>query len=264
MLASDKRDFLINRQLSGPYPAVRNLQYTQTGNGYKVTGDPTWNGQPIEVIEKQINEWGLAAFLRESQHLVDTGSGGMFSDIVYKRCTKDEVPDLVKSVCWVDPAVTDDGDCQGIQIDGIDGSGKKGTIYRLFSWEGNDSPTGVVEMALLKGVEYKVSTIGFETNQGGELWRETYKTIAARMLADKKIDYAPKFASVRADSGTGGKAHRANPMLVDYENGRIIHVYGTHEVLESALSRFPLSKPFDLTDAAVWAHHDIRRASSMA
>lgn len=258
-------DFLIDRIVSGPYPAVEGLRYENNGAGYKITGGKaTWTGQSLEVCEQQINTWGLAAFERESQHLVDSGSGGMFSAIKYRHCEPDKVPDLVKVVCWVDPAVTETGDCQGIQIDGIDGPGKKGTVYRLYSWEGNDGPTGVVEMALLKGTEYKVNTIGFETNQGGDLWRDTYRMISARMLADKKIEYVPKFAAVRADSGTGGKAHRANPMLVDYENGRIVHVYGTHEVLESALSRFPLSKPFDLTDAAVWSHHDIRKASSMA
>ncbi len=49
-------------------------------------------------------------------------------------------------------------------------------------------------------------------------------------------------------------------MLVDYEHGMIVHVAGTHEVLERALRRFPRSKPYDLTDAAFWSWHDLVEA----
>jgi hypothetical protein len=46
-------------------------------------------------------------------------------------------------------------------------------------------------------------------------------------------------------------------MLTDYERGRIIHVLGTHEVLERALKRFPVQKPYDLVDAAGWSWRDL-------
>jgi hypothetical protein len=49
-------------------------------------------------------------------------------------------------------------------------------------------------------------------------------------------------------------------MLADYERpGRIIHVRGTHEILERALRRFPRTKPFDLVDGAYWSWRDLNR-----
>jgi hypothetical protein len=47
-------------------------------------------------------------------------------------------------------------------------------------------------------------------------------------------------------------------MLVDYEQGRIVHVLGTHESLERSLRRFLIRKPYDLVDAAYWSWFDLR------
>lgn len=264
-LAKPDCDFLLDRVVSGPYKAIEGLEYKpkESGIGYRITkGVATWEGQPLAVCENQINTWGLLAFLRESQHEIDEDKGGMFKGITFKHCSLSDVPDLVRVGCWVDPAVTADGDCQGIQIDGIaaDGDRKSATIYRLFSWEGNEGPSDCIKRAILKAVEYKADHIGFETNQGGDLWGDTYKMIATKMLEDEEIEYIPKFKEEKADAGTGGKAHRAEPLLVDYEAGKIIHVFGTHTVLESALARFPVQKPFDLVDAGVWGRYELRRS----
>jgi hypothetical protein len=45
-------------------------------------------------------------------------------------------------------------------------------------------------------------------------------------------------------------------MLVSYEKGSIVHVIGTHEILERALKRFP-NEPLDLADAAYWGWNDL-------
>lgn len=263
-------DFLVDRTVSGPYKAVENLVYQHDGTEYKiVSGVPTWAGQDLAVCEYQINTWGPSAFTREAQHEVEDYSNSMFANVEYKHCKREEVPDLKRTVCWVDPAVVsnkkNDNSCQGIQIDGIVG-GKDSTVYRLYSWEAYASPTTVLEHALTKATEYKCSTLGIETNQGGELWRETYAMVAGRMLRDGVISYIPKFKEARADASTGGKEHRASSsMLPLYEAGRIVHVIGTHEVLEKALQRFPISEPFDLVDASVWSINDLCYSfSSMA
>lgn len=263
MLTKPDCDFLIDRVVSGPYPAVEGLEYVNTGTGYKITGGrATWQGQSLAVCQNQINQWGLSAFIRESQNEVEEDEGGMFAGIAYKHCSLSEVPDLVRVACWVDPAVTADGDCQGIQIDGLaaDGDRKNATIYRLYSWEGNEGPTDCIKRAIRKAVEYKAEHVGFETNQGGDLWRDTYKMIADTMLQAGEITYVPKFREEKADSSTGSKAHRAEPLRVDLENGKIVHVFGTHQVLEKALARFPNKKPFDLVDAGVWSRFELRRA----
>ena len=63
--------------------------------------------------------------------------------------------------------------------------------------------------------------------------------------------YGRRFSEAKAGTGTGGKVERNQRMLVDYEKGAIVHVTGTHEVLERALRRFP-NEPLDLADAAYW------------
>ena len=69
----------------------------------------------------------------------------------------------------------------------------------------------------------------------------------------------PDFRQAKAGAGHGPKAHRASLMLADYEKARFIHVIGTHELLERALRRYLLRKPFDLVDAAYWSWNDLRK-----
>jgi hypothetical protein len=70
-LASEEAEFLADREVSGPIPAVIGLQTERIPGTLKhrVTGGtPTWAGQSLEVCEQQINRWSLRAFLAEAQH----------------------------------------------------------------------------------------------------------------------------------------------------------------------------------------------------
>lgn len=79
-VADGKADFLHNRIVSGPFPAVIDLEYeARPEGGYRITGGtPTWEGQNLEVCEAQINEWGPDAFLKESQQIVTLAKGRVF------------------------------------------------------------------------------------------------------------------------------------------------------------------------------------------
>jgi phage terminase large subunit-like protein len=162
------------------------------------------------------------------------------------------MPPLERIVVWVDPAVTntDDSDSHGIQADGL---GVNGKLYRLFSWEGRTSPEDAITRAILKAVELKAECVGIETDQGGDTWASTYRE------AVRKADVAhpPAFRSAKAGAGHGPKAHRQAQMVAAYERGVIIHVRGTHTVLERALRRFGVRKPYDLADAGYWAWYDL-------
>lgn len=280
VLDDQKADFMLDRMVSGPYPAIEGLAVEQTEDGYVITGGTaTWSGQSLEVCQRQINLWGITAFRREAQHEVTAPPGGIFSHLEYQHCTWDEVPwrDIVRTTVWVDPAVTDtdQSDSMGIQADALATSGK---IYRLWSWEQVTSPPDALKRAILKALEIKADGVGVETDQGGDTWKSVYKE-ACKMLADdpahpdidefglKQYDGTgklaghlqfPKFKSAKAGAGHGSKAHRASQMLVDYEHGKFIHVIGAHATLERALFRFPKTKPFDLTDASYWCWFDLR------
>jgi phage terminase large subunit-like protein len=165
---------------------------------------------------------------------------------------------LERVVVWVDPAVTstDQSDAHGIQADGI----ADDIIYRLYSWEGRTSPDDVIRRAILKAVELGAECVGVETDQGGDTWQSVYDRVWDALVTAGAIpDGAPKplFRQEKAGAGHGPKAHRASQMLAAYERGEIVHVVGTHGPLEAGLRRFPLTKPFDLADAAYWAWHDL-------
>ena len=263
-LADGRADFLNDRIVSGPHPAVEGLTYAQSEGGYTITGGvATWAGQPLAVCQAQMREWGASAFLAEAQHEVDAPEGGMFSHLEYRRCTWDAVPwdAIVRSTVWVDPAVTatDDSDAMGIQADAL---AEDGTIYRLWSWEQITTPEDALRRAILKAVEIGSLTVGVETDQGGDTWRSVYALVVGQLKTERMISIGeriPTFQYEKAGAGHGPKAHRASQMLVDYEQARIVHVIGTHTTLERALRRFPKSKPLDLVDAAYWSWYDLRR-----
>lgn len=246
-------DWLVDRIISGPVPAVNGLSYEQRGDRFVITeGEPSWTGQDLAVCQAQVAEWGITAFLAEAQHLVSARAGGMYSHLSYRHCRPEDVPDLVRVAVWVDPAVTntDTSDSQAIQADGIDGNG---TIYRLRSYEQRSSPRAALVKAITWAHELGAEQVGVETDQGGDTWLDTYseacRSIREQMWAvdpswDGKL---PTFRYDKAGAGHGPKTHRSAQMLADYERpGRIVHVLGYHDILERALHRFPLTKPLDL------------------
>ena len=100
-----------------------------------MAGTPTWQGQDLAACQRMVSDFGLSAFKTECQHEVDELEGGTFAAVTFRHCRPGQVPDLVRTVVWLDPAVTDtdQSDSQGLQADGI---AADGTIYRLRSWEG--------------------------------------------------------------------------------------------------------------------------------
>jgi hypothetical protein len=261
-IAEGTAEFLYNRIVSGPYPAIEDLEYEARKapeKGYRITGGTaTWEGQDLATCEKQINEWGLTAFLQESQHEVEDPAGGMYNHIEFRHCDWEEVPDLKRITVWVDPAITDtdQSDAMGIQADGL---AADGTIYRLFSWEQRTSPEDAIRRAILKAVELGADTVGFESDQGGDLWKSTYNFVWKKLIEDETLTedtQQPSFREAKAGA-IGSKVHRGNMQVVQYERGRFVHVKGTHRVLEKALGRFPKTKPFDLHDASFWSQYEL-------
>lgn len=275
-----RAEFLLDRVISGPYPAIDNLTYERQPDGkYLITGGtPTWEGQPLEVCQAQINEWGLTSFLQEAQHQVEAPPGGIWDHIEFQHITFDELPELTKGIVYVDPAVTDtdQSDSHGLNADALavdkrDEEGKiieNGKVYRLYSWEHRTSPNDALKRAVLKafelsnlfGIEFAV---GVETDQGGDLWKPAYVNVWNELVASDEypditeLTPMPRFVAEKAGS-YGSKVHRNAYMLNDYERGNVVHVIGTNQVLERALKRFPLTKPLDLADASFWSWKYLR------
>ena len=261
-MVDGRADFLMNREVSGPVPAVEGLTYELTPeHTYRITGGrATWVGQPVEACQALMNDIGLSSFLNEAQHDVESNERGMYHQMVFQHCEWGEVPALVRVGVWVDPAVTesDRSDAHGVQADGL---GVDGKLYRLFSWEQRASPEWALQVAILKAIELGADTVGVETDQGGETWRDTYAKAFGALQAEglTTVERAPEFKGERTGSGHGSKAHRQAQMVASYQRGSIVHVRGTHDVLERALRRFGVRKPFDLADAAERSWADLMK-----
>lgn len=270
-LADGRADFMASRILSGPVPAIEGLEYeaVEQGDGsrrWRITGGrATWVGQSVQVCEGQMNDWGVTAFLSEAQHDTEPPGGGMFDHLDWAaiRVTLAELPALARVVCWVDPAVTstDNSDSQGIIVDGL---AVDGHIYRLWCWEGRTTPLDAMTRAIRAACRWRAEKVGVETDQGGETWESVYREALRSLVADEdeplELDedqVVPRFDHAKAGQIQASKAARAAQMLVDYETDVFRHLEGTHRVLERALSRFPKTKPFDLTDAAYWSWRDL-------
>lgn len=268
-LLDGRADFLHDRPPIVVEPAVTGLSYEQQARAdgrmrYVITGGAaTWAVQNLTTCERQINQWGLAAFLREAQHEDQPLSGDLFAHLVFRHCLPSAVPDLEQVIGWCDPAVTatDNSDAHGIQFDG---RASDGTIYRLWSWEQRATPLHTITLALRKAVQLAASVVGIETNQGGDTWLSVIEQAWAALQADPAVPEItaatrrPRIEQSKATAATGGKRQRAQEQLADYEGGRIVHVIGTHDTLERALIRFPRQKPFDLVDAAYWSWRRLR------
>jgi hypothetical protein len=263
-VSTEPADFLADRIVSGPHPALRDAAYEQIDNRwYVVAGTPTWLGQDLAACQRIVARDGLSSFRAECQHEVEAVEGGLFSDVAFRHCSPEEVPDLVATTVWVDPAVseTNKSDSHGIQADGL---ASDGTIYRLYSWEGITSPLDSIRRAIQVAVCLGSQSVGIETDQGGDTWWSVYHEATQSLLADGTLPAGqklPAYAAEKAGRGHGPKAERASRQLADYELGRIVHVLdeaGSYAVLERALRRFPIRTPFDLVDASYWSWHDLR------
>jgi phage terminase large subunit-like protein len=62
-------DFLLDRDVSGPMPAIDGMEVEQADGRFIITaGTATWDGQSKDIAQAQLNEWGYDAFMAEAQH----------------------------------------------------------------------------------------------------------------------------------------------------------------------------------------------------
>jgi predicted phage terminase large subunit-like protein len=114
-LVNGEADFLRDRAPSAVVPAVYGLktepvQNADGTNVYRiVSGTPSWAGQNLETCERQINDWGLRAFLREAQHEVENADGYVFNVSQFRTCAPADVPELSGICLAFDMAATEGG-----------------------------------------------------------------------------------------------------------------------------------------------------------
>jgi predicted phage terminase large subunit-like protein len=244
-LADTRADFLADRIVSGPHPAVAGLQYTfdldaEGQPQYRITGgEATWAGQSLATCAQQMRDWGYRAFLEEAQHKVDEVEGALWSRDSFKR-PPGPLPDMTRVVVAVDPATTSgiDSDETGIVVAG---QGSDGRWYILADRTCRLSPDGWARRAVAAYDEFDADRLVAEVNNGGDMVGRTIQTVRLGI----------PYKAVRA---TRGKYTRAEPVAALYEQGRVFHADAFPDLEDQLVSWTPESgESPDRLDALVWA-----------
>lgn len=119
-LADGRADFLADRIVSGPEPALfgfdPEVDY-DAATGTILRGTPTWLGQDIGACEAYIRAWGLDAFQAECQHQAVAGALAFLPSMaLWDACREDLPPldDRQPAVLILDGAIS--GDTFGVLV----------------------------------------------------------------------------------------------------------------------------------------------------
>jgi phage terminase large subunit-like protein len=155
------------------------------------------------------------------------------------------IPDLIRIVVGVDPAVTDGEDSAQTGII-VAGAAKNGRGYVLGDFTLRATPMDTMKKVVAVYKEFGADQVVAEVNNGGDYIGTLLKT----------VDPDVPFRSVRASRG---KAIRAEPVSSLYEQRRISHV-GSFPYLEDLCCSWTPMDPEspDRIDALVWSIHALK------
>jgi phage terminase large subunit-like protein len=176
-----------------------------------ISGVPTWEGQSLEICEKQMREWGPTAFLQESQHDLDVNRGFFFDELAAKIIPRSEAWDYdYKALArgW-DIAGTQAGGDYTVGV--LMGLRHNGTMTVLDVVRGQFSADKVDELKTL------VREWDYET------WGPTCKQVAPQEpgAAGKMVESQDRKVGMEIDKTRGKKAKRATPYAEDWNAGNI-------------------------------------------
>jgi hypothetical protein len=218
-------------------------------------GRPTWAGQSLEIIERQINLWGWGAFEREALHLVRGDGSGLWKlgrDIDPYRWARTELDALLAGRTWhfsdvrigvgVDPSGSAKGDAVGIVVAVAVRIDRKWHGFVVEDATDQLSPGEWATQTVAACLRWNATVIVAEKNFGGEMVEAMFDPIAD----------APKVVLVHASRG---KDVRAQPVQREASFGRVHHV-GVFSDLEHELTHWTADKRSTWSpnrmDAYVW------------
>jgi predicted phage terminase large subunit-like protein len=177
--------------------------------------------------------------------LLDDVPGALWSHAMIDVARLAAVPDLVRIVVAIDPAVSSDehADETGIVVAAKDANGH---AYVLADISGHYAPAEWAKVAVAAYRSHRADRIVAEINNGGEMVEATLRI----------VDPGVPFTAVHA---ARGKVARAEPVAALYEQGRVHHL-GAFPALEDQMCGFvhdfdraAAGYSPDRVDALVWA-----------
>jgi len=155
-LEDGRAEFLSNRIVSGPHPALNHFTYKQKGKATIITsGEPTWEGLSVERCQGIINDVGLTSFLAEYQHDRTAQQGAFFGD-VWSQSIHMVAPFTIPASWYIDRAF-DWGSSHPFSVvwfaesDGCEAPNGRtypaGTIFVIAEWYGwNGNPNEGIKL----------------------------------------------------------------------------------------------------------------------
>ena len=176
--------------------------------------------------------------------VVDDVEGALWTRDMIEVARVQEMPNLIRIVVAIDPAVTsgEDADETGIVVAGQTADGH---YYVLEDLTLRTSPEKWARVAVEAYHRWKADRVIGETNNGGDMIE----------LLLRQVDPVVPYKKVTA---TRGKLVRAEPIAALYEQGRAHHVGMFIELEEQMCNWTPDSGSSpDRMDAMVWAMHEL-------
>ncbi|AFV22779.1 hypothetical protein Mpsy_0568 [Methanolobus psychrophilus R15] len=179
--------------------------------------------------------------------ILDDNPDALWTREMIEDARVSKVPDLLRIVVGVDPAVTSNEASAdtGIVVAAVD---ERGEYYVLGDYTIHSTPKKWAQEIIAAYYKHSADRVIGEVNNGGELVEYTLRTI------DPNVSYR----SVRASRG---KQTRAEPISALYEQGKVHHV-GSFPALEDQMCDWVPgegSSP-DRVDALVWALSELSRS----
>lgn len=264
-MVKGKADYLYDKIVSGPHPALTGMKYWHDGRRWRVSGTPTWGGQSIADCEDAVNDAGPTSFMRESQHQVGDREGALWrrlnvlnDDGTIKSRGINETrvlsaPRMQRVGVAVDPASTskNTSDECGIVGGGVGVNGH-GYVYEDASLRGTPDEWGRAAVSLYFKLGATVMFV--EGNNGGEMAKFVIETIAASIGKTVNVDI------VWASSA---KETRAEPVSLLYSEDKMHHVGVLDELEDEMCAWVPKEgKSPNRIDALAWLAHGLGLTSN--
>jgi predicted phage terminase large subunit-like protein len=177
--------------------------------------------------------------------MLDDTLGALWTQRMLEDARTQAIPELKRIVVALDPAISanEGSDETGIIVAGL---GVDGLAYVLDDLSLKGSPDEWARKAVSAYAARQADRIVAESNQGGEMVRQTLKTVDPT-------------ASIKLVHASKGKHARAEPVAALYEQGRVKHALSSPKLEDQLTTYAPgiSNKSPDRLDALVWALTDL-------
>lgn len=232
-LEDGRADFMRNRILAGPVPAVEGMvakpnpdydEEDERSPTHRITeGVSSWpEGLPLDEAEMRITRYGLHAFETESNNKRGDVKGALWTSELIDRHRVNVAPQLDRIAVGIDPNKTGRADDAGIVVAGMAWVDNVRHGFVLEDLTETSVPEVWRDKAADAYLRWKASSFVVERTGLGDHAKLTVK--GAPALRDVSVPVDEVEARI-------SKMERARPVVQLYRDGRVHHV-GTHHVVE--------------------------------